>query len=46
VPDAPDHVTFVAPMPVPLVAVDALVRVQSGTRRPIEWMGARASSSR
>jgi hypothetical protein len=35
VPDAPDHVTFVAPMPVPLPTVDALVRVQSGTRRPI-----------
>lgn len=35
VPDAPDHVTFVAPMPVPPEAVDALVRVQDGTRTPI-----------
>ncbi len=46
VPDAPDHATFVAPMPVPLEAVDALVRVQDGARSPIATPLARPSAFR
>jgi hypothetical protein len=36
VPDAPDHLTFVAPLPVPIGAIDALSRVRDGERTPIE----------
>lgn len=46
VPDAPDHRTFTAPLPVPIGAIDTLARVQGGLRLQIDKGAVRVAAVR